>query len=107
MVYINDEKKFKSLNLGEFDITPDAEGRRNSVAIIPLKSEEVIISQAVVETVTKEKVTFEELGGAMAHSTKSGVCQMIRDDEKSILAATRKPTRVGIFDLIKPVTTVA
>ncbi len=62
MVYINDEKKFKLLNLGEFDITRNARGRRNNVVIIPLKSEEVIISQAVVEAVSKEIISASDKG---------------------------------------------
>lgn len=62
MVYINDEKKFKSLNLSEFDITPNSEGRRNNVAIIPLQSSEVIISQAVVEAVSKEIISASNKG---------------------------------------------
>lgn len=62
MVYVDDEKKFKSLNLGEFDITHNAEGRRNNVAVIPLKSEEIIISQAVVETISNEIISASNKG---------------------------------------------
>lgn len=62
MVYINDEKKFKLLNLGEFDITRNAEGRRNNVVIIPVKTEEVIISQAVVEAVSEEIISASNKG---------------------------------------------
>ena len=62
MVYIGDEKKFKSLNLGEFDITHDARGRRNNVVVIPLKSEEIIISQVVVETVSEEIISASNKG---------------------------------------------
>src|SRR5688572_33011798 len=36
----------------------------------------------VVKTVTGEDVTLEELGGAMAHATKSGVCTFVGEDEK-------------------------
>ena len=36
----------------------------------------------VVKTVTGEEVTFEELGGAAAHATKSGVAQFTAADEE-------------------------
>ena len=39
----------------------------------------------VVKTVTGETVTLEELGGAGAHSSKSGVAQFAGPDEKSVL----------------------
>ncbi|KPK71157.1 methylmalonyl-CoA carboxyltransferase [candidate division TA06 bacterium SM23_40] len=35
----------------------------------------------VVKTVTHEEVSFEELGGAEVHATKSGVCHFIADDD--------------------------
>src|SRR5215468_10328974 len=43
----------------------------------------------VVKTVTGEEPTFEELGGAMSHSTKSGVAHFASDDEDSCLEDTR------------------
>src|SRR5439155_22348362 len=39
----------------------------------------------VVKTVTGEEVTFEELGGAATHASKSGVAQLIAPDEQSCL----------------------
>ena len=62
MVYNSDEKKFNSLNPDEFDITSDPEGRRNNVVVIPLKSEEVIISQAAVETISEEIINASNKG---------------------------------------------
>lgn len=44
----------------------------------------------VIKTVTHEDVTMEELGGAVTHSTKSGVCHMASDDEKSCLLLVRE-----------------
>ncbi len=35
----------------------------------------------VIETVTGEKVTFEELGGAMTHASRSGVAHFASEDE--------------------------
>jgi propionyl-CoA carboxylase beta chain len=43
----------------------------------------------VVKTVTGEEVTFEELGGAQAHATKSGVAHFVSPDEQACLEDAR------------------
>src|SRR3712207_2283389 len=43
----------------------------------------------VVKTVTGEEVTFEELGGAVTHASKSGVAHFIAPDEESCLDDAR------------------
>jgi propionyl-CoA carboxylase beta chain len=43
----------------------------------------------VIKTVTGEEPTFEELGGAMTHNTKSGVAQFACEDEDACLEDTR------------------
>src|SRR6266852_6089148 len=43
----------------------------------------------VVKTVTGEEVTFEELGGASTHATKSGVAHLIAPDEQACLEDAR------------------
>lgn len=43
----------------------------------------------VIKTVTGEEVTFEELGGAMTHASRSGVASFVADDEPSCLEAVR------------------
>src|SRR5262249_52477035 len=43
----------------------------------------------VVKTVTGEEVDFEELGGALAHATKSGVAHLTASDEASVLEDAR------------------
>jgi propionyl-CoA carboxylase beta chain len=43
----------------------------------------------VVKTVTGEEVTFEELGGAATHASKSGVAQFTAPDEESCLDDAR------------------
>ena len=43
----------------------------------------------VVKTVTGEDVTQEELGGAMTHASKSGVCQFVAEDEESCIEQVR------------------
>jgi acetyl-CoA carboxylase carboxyltransferase component len=44
----------------------------------------------VVKAVTHEEVTFEELGGAAAHSEKSGVCHVAAESEADTLYLIRK-----------------
>jgi acetyl-CoA carboxylase carboxyltransferase component len=43
----------------------------------------------VIRTVTGEEVTFEELGGAMTHATRSGVASFVAQDEEDCLAQVR------------------
>jgi propionyl-CoA carboxylase beta chain len=43
----------------------------------------------VVKTVTGEEVTFEELGGAHTHATKSGVAHLVAPDEEAALEDAR------------------
>jgi acetyl-CoA carboxylase carboxyltransferase component len=43
----------------------------------------------VVKTVTGEEVTQQELGGAVTHASKSGVCQFIAADDKACLDDVR------------------
>jgi len=44
----------------------------------------------IVEAVTGEKVTFEELGGAMTHNTKSGVAHIAAESEADCLYLIRE-----------------
>ena len=43
----------------------------------------------VVKTVTGEEVSFEELGGASAHATKSGVAHLVAPDERACVDDAR------------------
>src|SRR2546426_5332261 len=43
----------------------------------------------VVKTVTGEEVTFEELGGAATHASKSGVAHLTASDEEAVLEDAR------------------
>jgi acetyl-CoA carboxylase carboxyltransferase component len=43
----------------------------------------------VIKTVTGEEVSFEELGGAMTHATKSGVASLIGEDDEDVLNRVR------------------
>ena len=44
----------------------------------------------VIKEVTKEDVSFEDLGGAMAHNQKSGVAHFAVDDDEACIAAIRR-----------------
>jgi acetyl-CoA carboxylase carboxyltransferase component len=44
----------------------------------------------VVKAVTHEDVSFEDLGGASVHSTKSGVCHVVGDNETQTLLLVRE-----------------
>ena len=48
-----------------------------------------ITGPEVIETVTGDKVTMQDLGGPMVHSTKSGVAHMVVDDEKTAIEMTK------------------
>ncbi|MDQ2865807.1 MAG: acyl-CoA carboxylase subunit beta [Candidatus Eremiobacteraeota bacterium] len=52
-------------------------------------SQMFITGPEIIKTVTGEDVTFEELGGAMAHATKSGVAHIVASDEDDLVGQTR------------------
>ncbi|MGH7329164.1 MAG: acyl-CoA carboxylase subunit beta, partial [Polyangiaceae bacterium] len=43
----------------------------------------------VIKSVTHEEVTKEDLGGAVTHATKSGVCHLTSEDDRACLAQAR------------------
>jgi len=49
-----------------------------------------ITGPEIIKTVTGEEVTFEELGGALTHATKSGVTDLIAADEDEMNVSTRR-----------------
>ncbi|MGI8412091.1 MAG: acyl-CoA carboxylase subunit beta [Solirubrobacteraceae bacterium] len=59
------------------------------VFMVKRTSHMFITGPDVVKTVTGEAPTFEDLGGAMSHSTKSGVAHFASEDEDACLADTR------------------
>ncbi len=48
-----------------------------------------ITGPKVIETVTGEQVSFEDLGGALTHASKSGVCSLAADDEDHCIELIR------------------
>lgn len=59
------------------------------IFMVKEKSHMFITGPDVIKTVTGEDVTFEELGGAMTHATRSGVASFVADDEEGCLADVR------------------
>lgn len=49
-----------------------------------------ITGPQVIKQVTREEVTFEELGGAMTHASKSGVAHFAAENEEHCLALIRQ-----------------
>ena len=49
-----------------------------------------ITGPEVIKTVTNEDVTKEDLGGAAAHASKSGVCHLTAADDRACLAQVRE-----------------
>src|SRR5471030_2210713 len=52
-------------------------------------SQMFITGPEIIKTVTGEEVTFEELGGAATHNTKSGVAQFLCADEEDAFEQVR------------------
>ncbi len=52
-------------------------------------SQMFITGPEIIKTVTGEDVTFEELGGAVTHATKSGVAHVVASDETDLMDATK------------------
>ena len=59
------------------------------VFMVQESSHMFITGPDVVRAVTGEDVSIEELGGAMTHATKSGVCTFVAPDEKACLDSVR------------------
>src|ERR1700734_2753922 len=49
-----------------------------------------ITGPEVIKAVTHEEVTKEDLGGALAHASKSGVCHLTSPDDKTCMAQVRQ-----------------
>jgi propionyl-CoA carboxylase beta chain len=55
------------------------------IVMVKKTSHMFITGPQVIKSVTNEDVTFEELGGAMSHSTRSGVAHFAAEDEEHSL----------------------
>jgi propionyl-CoA carboxylase beta chain len=52
-------------------------------------SQMFITGPEIIKTVTGEDVTFEELGGASTHATRSGVAHLVASDEDDLVGLTK------------------
>ena len=52
-----------------------------------------ITGPEIIKTVTGEEVSFEELGGANTHATRSGVAHYVATDEENLFDFTRRSSR--------------
>jgi propionyl-CoA carboxylase beta chain len=52
-------------------------------------SQMFITGPEIIKTVTGEEVTFEELGGATTHATRSGVAHLVAADEENLVEVTK------------------
>jgi len=50
LVFISEDNAFKPLNLSEYEVTIDKQGRRDNVVVFAVKEPEVMLSKAVAET---------------------------------------------------------
>ncbi len=60
------------------------------IVMVKETSNMFITGPSVIKAVTHEDVTFEELGGAMTHNTKSGVAQFAAENEEECLYIIRR-----------------
>jgi propionyl-CoA carboxylase beta chain len=60
------------------------------IVMVKQTSHMFITGPEVIKAVTGEDVTFEDLGGALSHSTRSGVAHFAADDEESAVADVRQ-----------------
>jgi len=59
------------------------------VVMVDQTSHMFITGPEVIKTVTNEEVTFEELGGAGTHASKSGVTHFTAEDDEDAIAVVR------------------
>jgi acetyl-CoA carboxylase carboxyltransferase component len=55
------------------------------IIMVKKTSHMFITGPQVIKAVTKEEVTFEDLGGALTHASRSGVAHLVADDEEHAL----------------------
>ncbi|MFQ3343834.1 MAG: acyl-CoA carboxylase subunit beta [Candidatus Poseidoniales archaeon] len=60
------------------------------VIMVDKTSHMFITGPEVIKTVTNEEVSFEDLGGANTHASKSGVTHFIAEDDKEALEITKE-----------------
>lgn len=62
LVFLENENAFKGLPLAEYQVTRNEKGRANRVVVIPIKTHEVIISDAISNMVAKTIIDASDKG---------------------------------------------
>lgn len=62
LVYVEKDKAFKALELAKYKVVRDGKGRRNSVVVIPIRTEEALISQGVSDIIAKTIIDASNKG---------------------------------------------
>lgn len=62
LVYLESENTLKGIPLAEYEVTRNYKGRRNRVVVIPIKTHEVIISEAISKMVAKTIIDASNKG---------------------------------------------
>lgn len=62
LIYSDEDKKFRPVNLGEYEVSIDAKGRRETVVVVTIKQEQVLLSQAVSSMVAKSIIEASNKG---------------------------------------------
>ncbi|MBM4356325.1 MAG: methylmalonyl-CoA carboxyltransferase [Deltaproteobacteria bacterium] len=65
-------------------------GITDFIVMVKKSSHMFITGPQVIKSVTREEVSMEDLGGAMSHSTRSGVANLVAEDEKSAIELVRQ-----------------
>lgn len=65
MVFNSEANKYEPVNLAEYDIVYNKEGRKNIVSVIPIQSPEILISEAVAREVADQIITASNNGPRM------------------------------------------
>ena len=72
------------------------------IVMVKNTSHMFITGPEVIKAVTREEVTFEELGGAMTHNTQSGVAHFAAEDEEDALLLVRQ-MMLGVMGLFQQI----
>ncbi|MBL7215276.1 MAG: hypothetical protein ISS71_06320 [Phycisphaerae bacterium] len=62
LIYNSDKKELTTINLSEYEIVYDSNGRKNNVVVVPVTKSEVLLSQVVSETIAKAIIDASNKG---------------------------------------------
>jgi len=62
LVYNSNEKKTSTINLDEYEVAYDSNGRKDNIVVVPITTSEVLLSQVVAENIAKAIVDASNKG---------------------------------------------